>query len=149
MRRAACLLLVLSVLTFGSAARAAPASPFQFTVPVTASNLHSDLTLIRAHCFVFGHSEWQSIEGVLGEGESRPHAIEGTGPARGFSGEVEVPVNMTAPNTPATAAKTFRCDLEFYDKGGGKWLNARAMGERFPLDKSVLTATETGGPISP
>jgi hypothetical protein len=142
-RAALCLLLILGG-TIPAAAQA-PGAPFAFVVPVSVSNLHKNLTLLRVRCWVLPGGDWKAQGGALGEGVSGPLDTHLDGALRGFSGDVTVRVPLRDPRLDPAAAKSYRCQVELYDSAGRVWGDITSIDRRYPIDKASMAISETGG----
>lgn len=119
--------------------------PYAFVVPVTVTNLHSDLTLVRVRCWVFPRDDWRSFGGALGEGVSQAFSTRLEGQVRGFTGEIDVAVPLRDPRVDAAAGRSYRCQIELYDQVQRAWGDMAQIDQRHPIDREALSVAETGG----
>jgi hypothetical protein len=145
-RLALCLLLLFA--SGAGPAGAAEKPPFTFLVPVSLSNLHKNLSLLRVRCWVLPGTDWKAQNGALGEGVSGPVDTTLDGGIRTFSGDVSVNVPLRDPRLDPGAARAYRCQIELYDALGRVWADLAMIDKRYPLDKASLSISETGGTIS-
>ena len=142
-------LCVFLVLCGGMAPAAAEEGkpPFSFVVPVSLSNLHKNLSLLRVRCWVLPGQSWKARDGALGEGVSGPVDTTIDGAVRTFSGDVTVNVPLRDPRIDPGTAHSYRCQIELYDAAGRVWADLAMIDKRYPLDKASLSVGETGGAI--
>jgi hypothetical protein len=147
-RLALCVLLLLAV-SAGSAGAAEAKPPFTFVVPVSLSNLHKNLSLLRVRCWVLPGTDWKAQSGALGEGVSGPVDTVLDDKIRTFSGDVSVNVSLHDPRLDPGLAKSYRCQIELYDSSGRVWADMAMLDKRYPIDKAALAISQTGGAIAP
>ena len=148
MRGPRVLVALLAFLCAAAPALAAEATPFTFTVPVSLSHLHKNLTLLRVRCWVLPGADWSLTTGALGEGVSGPMDTQLAGGFRHYEGEVGVNVPFHDPRQGLGAARSYRCQIELYDAAGRVWGDAAQIDKRYPFAKGVRAKTETGGLIA-
>jgi hypothetical protein len=120
--------------------------PFAFLVPVTLSNLHKNLTLLRVRCWVLPTTDWKTKgPDALGEGVSGPVDTVLDAGIRTFSGDVQVSVPMRDMKLDPASARAYRCQVELYDAAGRSWGDMAMIDKRYPLDKASMSIAETGG----